>query len=263
MPTPVTTVEMGSPIHHWQGCPFPPIITVLLFLRPPRQLLPPSLEPIKRIKNPCTRNHLLNTLALLLLYKNNPSSTRKPDEVQPCSSLPCPAWKRGVSLAYLLVTASPAASGGEEPLSGGERRGARPECWRQIRSQRKEWKPVIFYTFFDGENRTFFGHAFSYLLLSRERLTVSVVLAHSLEGAFLQDFSLAPRAAVGTRLAAGDLVILLGPQGTGGTRDQAVPAGPWSRDWLSPHSHLSLILELSEPNGITISRPRGTEGEEK
>lgn len=109
----------------------------------------------------------------------------------------------------------------------------------------------------------FFGHAFSYLLLSRERLTVSVVLAHSLEGAFLQDFSLAPRAAVGTRLAAGDLVILLGPQGTGGTRDQAVPAGPWSRDWLSPHSHLSLILELSEPNGITISRPRGTEGEEK
>lgn len=160
MPTPVTTVEMGSPIHHWQGCPFPPIITVLLFLRPPRQLLPPSLEPIKRIKNPCTRNHLLNTLALLLLYKNNPSSTRKPDEVQPCSSLPCPAWKRGVSLAHLLVTASPAASGGEEPLSGGERRGARPECWRQIRSQRKEWKPVIFYTFFDGENRTFFWTCF-------------------------------------------------------------------------------------------------------
>lgn len=161
MPTPVNTVETGSPIRHWQGCPFPPVITVLLLLRPPRQLLPPPLEPIKRIKNPCTRNHLLNTLALLLLYKNNPSSTRKPDEVQPRSGLPRPAWKRGVSLARLLVAASPAASGGEEPLSRGERRGARPEHWHQIRSQRKEWKPVIFYPPFGGENHTFFSDTLS------------------------------------------------------------------------------------------------------
>lgn len=109
----------------------------------------------------------------------------------------------------------------------------------------------------------FFGHTFSYLLFSRERLPVSVVLEHSLERAFLQDSSLAPRAAVGTRLAAGEVVVLLGPQGTGGTRAQAVPAGPWSRDWRAPLSHLFLTLELSEPNGITISRPRGTEGEEK
>lgn len=156
MPTPVNTVETGSPTRHWQGRPSPPAITVLLFLRPPRQLLPPSLEPIKRIKNPCTRKRLLNMLALLLLYKHNPSSTRKSDELQPRSSLPGPARKRGVALAHLLVTASPAASGGEEQLSGGERRGARPERWPQIRSQRKEWTPVIFYTFFGGGNRTFF-----------------------------------------------------------------------------------------------------------
>lgn len=43
--------------------------------------------------------------------------------------------------------------------------GARPKHWHQIRSQRQEWKPIIFYIFFGGENHTFFGHTFPLLPL--------------------------------------------------------------------------------------------------
>ena len=175
-------------------CPPPPSATgrVALSLQsslcsffswPPRQLLPSSLEPIKRIKNLCTRNHLLNILASLLLSKNNPTTRRKPDEVQPCSGLAFSAWKRGVSLALLRIPGHPlsdlrrpAASRGEEHLRrGGDGAvrggGARPTCWHQIRSQRKEWKPIIFYIytciyiyiifFFFGEgNHVFLGTHF-------------------------------------------------------------------------------------------------------
>jgi len=123
--------------HHCAPSPPPP--------RPLRQLLPPSLEPIKRIKNLCTKNHLLkkNTLAILLLSKNHPTTTRKPDEVQPCSSLTYPAWKRGaspwLSLGYqavLLATSSPCnlqwgRASKQRWRPRGDRGGARPECWHQ------------------------------------------------------------------------------------------------------------------------------------
>lgn len=160
---------------------------MLLFVWPPRQLLPPSLEPIKRIKNLCTKNHLLNTLAILLLYKNNPTTTREPDEVQPCSGLTCPAWKRGVSLAHLLVTSSPAASSGEEHLSRGGASVVRggepgPSIGTRLGLRGKNGNQLFSILFLVEKTIHFFLDTVSpYFLFSLERLTVSVALGNSLE----------------------------------------------------------------------------------
>ena len=130
--------------------------------------------------------------------------------------------------------------------------GARPKYWHQIRSQRKEWKPIIFYIyiyiFFGGENHTFFLDTLSpYFLFSLERLTVSGI--RKLLGE--EDFSRAPswpldlqfRQALAAGGLACELGILLGPQGTKGIRDQ----GPSCCSMipglaLLPHFYLFLTL---------------------
>lgn len=75
---------------------------------------------------------------------------------------------------------------------------------------------------------------------SRERLAVSVAPERSWRGALLQDSSVAPRAAVGTRLAAGELVVLLGPRDRG---NQGPGCSCWSLVPGLALSPLSLILD--------------------
>ena len=118
--------------------------------------------------------------------------------------------------------------------------GARPTCWHQIRSQRKEWIPIIFYIytyiyiyifFFGGENHVFLGTHFPPTSSSLCNGSVSGIRKPLGE----EDFSRAPSWPLDLQfpraLAAGGLArepgILLGPQGT--TRDpgtKALPAGP-------------------------------------
>lgn len=179
MPTPLTTIETGVPHPHWQGHPLPPAITVFLFVR---QLPPPSLEPIKRIQNLCTRNHPLNTLAILLLCKNNPATTRRPAEVSsaPASlALPGSLGLPGSALSHLVARSVRWGRASKQRWSRWCEEGTRPEYWHQIRSQRKEWKPSCFIYFHFWWRKPYlyiFGHSSPYFLFSPEQLTVRVAL---------------------------------------------------------------------------------------
>lgn len=165
-----------SPIDHWQVVAPPSCHHCAPF--PRRQLLPTSLEPIKRIQTQApgaTLKHISQSL--------DPTITRKP-EVQPCSGLTFLLGSMGspcCPLSDLVTLQPPVGKSHRELLSRGgdgavRGRGARPKSWQQIRSQREEWKTVIlliyFYLYFFvyvcvcGEISYFFcGHTCPLLLL--------------------------------------------------------------------------------------------------
>lgn len=137
--------------------------------------------------------------------------------------------------------------GGDGAVRGG---GARPQCQHQIRSQRREWKPVVFYTVFGGEKHTFFfGHTFPFLpLLSGMAHSECGIRKLLGEEEVLRDRSLAPRPAVGTHVAGCRRSCLGIGRPTRTTRDQG-NQGP--RPFLLvhdpgigslPHFHLFLTL---------------------